>query len=113
MGLCESSERKDTTGMSWQAYVDDNLVKSGMVKAAGIYDLNGNPWAYSAGFAAQVAEVGTVSAAMAKDPLSLAQTGVTIAGVKYLFVRGDPDCVIAKKARRFHGHVPPRLPLRA
>tara|TARA_B110001452_G_scaffold224451_1_gene198020 strand:+ start:1131 stop:1283 length:153 start_codon:yes stop_codon:yes gene_type:complete len=37
--------------MSWQAYVDDNLVKSGMVSAAGIYDLQGNPWAYSAGFA--------------------------------------------------------------
>ena len=37
--------------MSWQAYVDDNLIKSGMVTAAGIYDLQGNPWAYSAGFA--------------------------------------------------------------
>ena len=37
--------------MSWQAYVDSNLVATGMVTAAGIYDLQGNPWAYSAGFA--------------------------------------------------------------
>ena len=43
--------------MSWQAYVDTNLLASGQVTAAGIYDLAGNPWAYSAGFAAQVAEV--------------------------------------------------------
>ena len=37
--------------MSWQVYVDTNLLSSGMVTAAGIYDLQGNPWAYSAGFA--------------------------------------------------------------
>ena len=37
--------------MSWQAYIDSNLLASGSVTAAGIYDLQGNPWAYSAGFA--------------------------------------------------------------
>ena len=37
--------------MSWQAYVDANLVGTGTVTAAGIYDLQGNPWAYSPGFA--------------------------------------------------------------
>jgi profilin len=37
--------------MSWQTYVDQNLVGTGTVTAAGIYDLAGNPWAYSAGFA--------------------------------------------------------------
>ena len=42
--------------MSWQAYIDSNLLASGQVTAAGIYDLQGNPWAYSAGFAAQIAE---------------------------------------------------------
>ena len=41
--------------MSWQAYVDDNLLASGMVTSAGIYDLQGNPWAYSAGFAVSTA----------------------------------------------------------
>ena len=76
--------------MSWQAYVDDNLVKSGMVTAAGIYDLQGNPWAYSAGFAAQVAEVAAVSAHFAA-PTGLAATGATIAGIKYMFVRGTEN----------------------
>ena len=82
--------------MSWQAYVDDNLIKSGMVSAAGIYDLQGNPWAYSAGFAAQVAEVAAVSAHFAA-PTGLAATGATIAGVKYMFVRGEENTEIYVK----------------
>ena len=75
--------------MSWQAYVDDNLLKSGMVTAAGIYDPAGNPWAYSPGFAAQIAEVASVSGHMAADPTALAATGVVVAGVKYMYVSGD------------------------
>ena len=82
--------------MSWQAYVDDNLVKSGMVSAAGIYDLQGNPWAYSAGFAAQVAEVAAVSAHFAA-PAGLAATGATVAGIKYMFVRGEENAEIYVK----------------
>jgi profilin len=83
--------------MSWQSYVDDNLLASGAVTAAGIYDLQGNPWAYSAGFAAQISEVQAVAAAMSGDPTSLAGTGVVLAGVKYMFVRGDSDSVYVKK----------------
>mmetsp|Transcript_7229 Transcript_7229/g.23859 ORF Transcript_7229/g.23859 Transcript_7229/m.23859 type:complete len:128 (-) Transcript_7229:74-457(-) len=82
--------------MSWQAYVDDNLLASGMVTSAGIYDLQGNPWAYSAGFAAQVAEVAAVSAHFAA-PSGLAATGATIAGVKYMFVRGEENAEIYVK----------------
>lgn len=83
--------------MSWQAYVDQNLLGAGVVTAAGIYDLQGNPWAYSAGFAAQVAEVAAVSAHFA-EPTGLAATGVTIAGVKYMFVRGSSnEEIYAKK----------------
>lgn len=83
--------------MSWQAYVDSNLIASGSVTSAGIYDLQGNPWAYSAGFAAQVAEVASVSAHMSADPSALAATGVVVAGVKYMYVRGDADEVYVKK----------------
>uniref|UniRef100_A0A6S9RSZ3 Profilin n=1 Tax=Chrysotila carterae TaxID=13221 RepID=A0A6S9RSZ3_CHRCT len=83
--------------MSWQAYVDTNLLGSGACTQAGIYDLAGNPWAYSAGFAAQVAEVAAISAHMASDATALAGTGLIIAGEKYMFVRGDADCVVGKK----------------
>ena len=84
--------------MSWQAYVDTNLLASGMVTAAGIYDLQGNPWAYSAGFAAQVAEVAAISGHLAADPNGLAGTGFVVAGVKYMYVRGETnEYVIGKK----------------
>ena len=84
--------------MSWQAYVDSNLLASGMVTAAGIYDLQGNPWAYSAGFAAQIAEVAAVSGHMhTGDPSGLAGTGVVVAGVKYMFVSGSEQEVYGKK----------------
>jgi len=84
--------------MSWQAYVDTNLLASGMVTAAGIYDLQGNPWAYSAGFAAQVAEVAAVSGHMhTGDPSGLAGTGIVVAGVKYMFVSGSAEEVYGKK----------------
>eukprot|EP00320_Phaeocystis_rex_P021908 CAMPEP_0119057438 /NCGR_PEP_ID=MMETSP1178-20130426/1891_1 /TAXON_ID=33656 /ORGANISM="unid sp, Strain CCMP2000" /LENGTH=127 /DNA_ID=CAMNT_0007038267 /DNA_START=33 /DNA_END=416 /DNA_ORIENTATION=- len=82
--------------MSWQAYVDTNLVGTGQVSAAGIYDLQGNPWAYSAGFNAQVAEVAAVSAHFAA-PEGLAATGVTIGGIKYMFVKGEANQVVQSK----------------
>jgi hypothetical protein len=46
---------------------------------------------------AQVAEVKAVSDAMAADPDALAGTGVTIAGVKYMYISGDKQQVYAKK----------------
>ena len=36
--------------MSWQAYVDSNLLGTGHVSQAAIYGLNGGEWAKSAGF---------------------------------------------------------------
>ncbi len=84
--------------MSWQAYVDTNLVGTGTVTQAGIYDLQGNPWAYtqSPPFAAQVAEIAAVSAHFAM-PAGLAATGAVIAGVKYMFVRGEENSEIYVK----------------
>ena len=78
--------------MSWQAYVDDNLIKSGMVTAAGIYDLQGNPWASSEGFALQVAEVAAVSGWLhSGQVMGMAASGALIAAEKYMFCRGDDD----------------------
>mmetsp|Transcript_223 Transcript_223/g.575 ORF Transcript_223/g.575 Transcript_223/m.575 type:complete len:770 (-) Transcript_223:592-2901(-) len=92
----EAQRRQQGASGSWQPFVDVNLVGTGMVTAAGIYDLQGNPWAYSAGFAAQVAEVAAVSARFSM-PTALAATGVTIAGVGYMFVRGEENADIYVK----------------
>lgn len=44
--------------MSWQAYVDTNLVGTGAVTQAGIYGLNGGGvWASSPGFSVSVLNI--------------------------------------------------------
>ena len=40
--------------MSWQAYVDDQLIATRQVNKACIIGLNGGMWAQSAGFAVSV-----------------------------------------------------------
>lgn len=36
--------------MSWQAYVDNNLIGSGQITQAGIYGIQGGQWAASPNF---------------------------------------------------------------
>ena len=76
--------------MSWQEYVDTQLInpEPKVADAAGIYDLQGNPWAYSAGFAVSSAHTTTV---------------------------GLPKCTSHTRARththaRTHARAPPSLP---
>ena len=72
----------------WDTLVDSNLVGSGKVSAAGIYDLEGNPWAYSYGFQAKKSEIAAVAAHFAA-PAGL--KAATVAGVKYTYVRGSKN----------------------
>ena len=37
--------------------------------------------------------------AMGSDPMALAGSGITIAGVKYMFIKGDAEEVIGKKGQ--------------
>jgi hypothetical protein len=75
--------------MSWQPYVNHGIA-IGMASAGGIYDLQGNPWATSAGFAAKGSEILAVAAHF-PDPPGLAKTGATVAGVRYAFAGGEPN----------------------
>ena len=83
-----------------QIYIDGksapggSLLSSGYVTAAGIYDLNGNSWATSSGFAVPVHDIHTVAEKMAaNDANALAGKGITVAGVEYMFGSGDSKSV--------------------
>ena len=78
----------------WDTLVDSNLVGSGKVTAAGIYDLEGNPWAYSYGFQAKKSEIAAVAAHFAA-PAGL--KAATVAGVKYTYVSGSKNAEIYVK----------------
>eukprot|EP00002_Diphylleia_rotans_P009589 TRINITY_DN19978_c0_g1_i1.p1 TRINITY_DN19978_c0_g1~~TRINITY_DN19978_c0_g1_i1.p1 ORF type:complete len:127 (+),score=29.35 TRINITY_DN19978_c0_g1_i1:88-468(+) len=82
--------------MSWQAYVDSNLVGSGNLAQGAILGAAGGVWAASAGFSITAAEVSALVAGFASTS-SFQASGVNVAGVKYMFLRGDERTVQAKK----------------
>jgi len=82
--------------MSWQSYVDDQLVATKTVTAAAIAGHDGNIWATSAGFPATAEEVRKVLASMG-DTEALAMGGVTVGGVRYMYLSGDDKVLRARK----------------
>jgi profilin len=82
--------------MSWQQYVDTQLVATGKVTKAVIADHAGNPWACSPGFAPTQAELAVVAAGFA-NPASLQASGIKVGGTKYMFVRDLPNNILGRK----------------
>jgi len=82
--------------MSWQAYVDDQLLATKMVSQAVICGHDGNAWATSAGFSASPAELKTLATNFGKTDV-LAMNGVTIAGQRYMYLSGDDKVLRCKK----------------
>jgi profilin len=83
--------------MSWQAYVDTNLVGTGNVKQAGIFGAaDGSTWAVSAGFQPSGAEVNAVRGHFA-NPNGVFSSGITVCGTKYLGIKADERSVYGKK----------------
>jgi profilin len=83
--------------MSWQAYVDDSLIGSGHMHSAAIIGLaDGSYWAYGGNYVPQPDEVQNILKTL-QNPSMLMSSGVTIAGVKFLGLRGDKEHLIFKK----------------
>ena len=68
--------------MSWQSYVDDQLLATKTVTAAAIAGHDGNLWATSNGFPATAEEVKKLLASMGNTE-ALAMGGVTVGGVRW------------------------------
>ncbi|TFK96725.1 profilin [Pterulicium gracile] len=82
--------------MSWQAYVDTNLVGSGKVSKAAIIGLQGGVWASSAGYDIPADEQKAI-VNMFKDPSSAAATGVKILGNKFFVINSNERSIYGKK----------------
>ncbi|XP_072033643.1 profilin-2-like [Amphiura filiformis] len=75
--------------MSWQQYIDGNLVGTGQVQHAAIIGLDGNIWATSAGFTIDQPE-GAALASHFKDGAAKAMaSGIHVNKVKYMFIKKD------------------------
>merc|ERR1712209_139089 len=80
--------------MSWQSYVDEQLIASGMVTAAAIAGHDGNIWAKSNGFNASPDEVKRL---LSNWGPNLAMGGVTVNAFKYMFLSSNEKVVRGKK----------------
>merc|ERR1711997_1871 len=85
-----------TVIMSWQSYVDDQLISTKMINNAVIAGHDGNIWAHSAGFPVSAEELKTLLTRYASTE-ELAMNGVTIAGTKYMFLSATDRVVRGKK----------------
>merc|ERR1712018_7070 len=85
-----------TVIMSWQSYVDDQLISTKMIKNAVIAGHDGNIWAASAGFPVSVDELKTLLNRYSNID-ELAMNGVTVGGQRYMFLSATDRVVRAKK----------------
>ncbi|KAI8086647.1 profilin [Halteromyces radiatus] len=82
--------------MSWQQYVDNNLIGTGQVSEAAIYGLNGTLWAASANFKLSTPEINELIKGFS-DSDAIQASGIHINGIKYLTLRADDRSIYAKK----------------
>jgi len=82
--------------MSWQSYVDDQLLNTKMVTHAVICGHDGNIWASSNNFAVTPDELRALIAKY-NNTDQLAMNGVTIAGTKYMYLSSNDKVIRAKK----------------
>ncbi|CAK5276704.1 unnamed protein product [Mycena citricolor] len=82
--------------MSWQTYVDTNLVGSGKISKAAIVGQQGGVWATSPGFELSAEEQKAITAAHNNTDSVLA-SGVRLAGTKYFATQADARSIYGKK----------------
>merc|ERR1712115_146533 len=84
--------------MSWQSYVDDQLISTNMIKNAVIAGHDGNIWASSAGFNVTAAELKVILDRYSSTD-QLAMNGLMVGGTKYMFLSANDRVVRARKGQ--------------
>lgn len=79
------------TAMSWQSYIDDQLLASGFCSAA-IVGFDGTTWSRSPEYTVLSEEAVKLARLLGGEALDeVAGAGFTLAGVRYAFTRGGLD----------------------
>lgn len=81
--------------MSWQSYVESNLLGTKKINAAGIYGHDKSTWATSAGFQVSPQELEKLYAAF-KDASGIRAGGLYMSGKKYIALKCDDRSVYGK-----------------
>jgi profilin len=81
--------------MSWQDYVDNQLIASQCVSKACIAGLDGGVWAKSDGFEVSKDELAKLVQGFDKQDI-MTSNGVTLAGQRYIYLSGTDRVIRAK-----------------
>eukprot|EP00997_Jenningsia_sp_PLL12_P009165 NODE_6078_length_532_cov_174.248447_g5323_i0.p1 GENE.NODE_6078_length_532_cov_174.248447_g5323_i0~~NODE_6078_length_532_cov_174.248447_g5323_i0.p1 ORF type:complete len:128 (-),score=15.00 NODE_6078_length_532_cov_174.248447_g5323_i0:80-463(-) len=82
--------------MSWQTYVDSNLLGSGACTQGALLSIaDGSVWATSAGFAISPEEGKNIVAGI-KDPSKFQASGIVMGGQKYFATKADANLAYGK-----------------
>ncbi|GAW06471.1 profilin [Lentinula edodes] len=87
---------RNTSVMSWQAYVDTNLVGTTKIAQAAILGAQGGVWATSEGFEISPDEQARILQAHSQ-PSAIQASGLVIAGVKYFCLQANERSIYLKK----------------
>jgi len=82
--------------MSWQSYIDDQLVGSGHITKGALIGFDGSTWATSPGFTVSASE-GAALVALFNNPPNAFASGITVAGNRYLGLKADQRSIYGKK----------------
>ncbi|KAF8962107.1 profilin [Flammula alnicola] len=82
--------------MSWQTYVDTNLVGTGKIAKAAVLGLQGGVWASSPGFTISPEEQKAIVSGFS-SPDTLQASGVRLEGQKYFTLSVDGRSIQTKK----------------
>jgi len=82
--------------MSWQAYVDTNLLGTGLFENAAILGQAGGAWATSSGFSISPEEQTKLVAGFEDFP-TIQASGIHLAGTKYLTIHAEDRSIYGKK----------------
>ena len=82
--------------MSWQSYVDEQLLATKMVSQAAICGHDGNVWATSAGFAVSAGELKHIATNFGKMSV-MPMSGITVTGAKFMFLSANDRVMRGKK----------------
>ncbi|KAL7750424.1 profilin, required for normal timing of actin polymerization in response to thermal stress [Sorochytrium milnesiophthora] len=82
--------------MSWQTYVDSNLVGTKKIQKGAIFGHDKSTWATSPDFAVKPQELDTLFQAF-KDPSNIRAGGLKIADTKYIALNCNDRSIYAKQ----------------
>ncbi|KAG0142588.1 hypothetical protein CROQUDRAFT_662377 [Cronartium quercuum f. sp. fusiforme G11] len=82
--------------MSWQTYVDGNLIGTGFFSDAAILGLAGGTWASSPNFTITPKEQTDLTRGY-EDLTSIQASGIHLGGVKYLTLQADERSIYGRK----------------